>query len=277
MSTHAINVTVNLNALRGELQRSLQKTIYLVAAGLQTKEHISANQLQLPTASISIEFNSGLNWDHDKAQEEYSKWVLSNGFRDAIENVSAFLESAHRVLSFWELAGKQKDGTDITGADWNDVIVNAGRKFHVLGLPHKLEHIKKQHAILFDETLGSHVLSINQARNCLVHRVGIVSDRDLTTDNALEVQWRRMVFVVQNKDGEKELVMGEVVEKGSGLAMRHEDKTKSFALGSRIEFTVQEFSDISWCLFLFANELVLKVSDYGVKKGFVTEEPNHSA
>jgi hypothetical protein len=277
MAEQSINVTVkiNLDGLRGELQRSLQKVIYLVSAGLQTKDQITPEILQLPTNTIKMVFDSGLNWSSEKAQEQYSEWVLSNGFRDTIENLGTFLESAHRVLSCWELVGKQRDGIDITVADWNEVKV--GRGFNRLGLPKRLKHIKEQHAILFDETLRSHVLSINKARNCLFHRDGIVSDKDITTDNALEVQWRRMVILVQNEDGEKELVRGEVIEGGSQIAIRNEDKTKSFVLGSKMEFTVQEFSDICWCLFLFGEELVRKISDYGVNKGFITEEPTHSA
>jgi hypothetical protein len=274
MAEQSITFNINLDALRGELQRSLQEVIYLVSAGLQTKDQITPEILQLPTNSIKMKFDSGLNWSSEKAQEQYSEWVLSNGFRDTIENLGAFLESAHGVLSFWELVGRQEDGTDITGADWNEVIVDGKRRFNRLGLPDKLEHIKNQHAILFDETLGSHVLSINMARNCLVHRDGIVSDRDITTDNALEVQWRRMVFLVKNEDGEKELFMGEVIEAGSEIGFRQEDKTKSFVLGSKIEFTVQEFSDICWCLFLFGDELVHKISDYGVEKEFITERTN---
>lgn len=55
----AINININLNALRGELQRSLQRTIYLVSAGLQSKEKIDIDHLQLPTNSITMIFDGG--------------------------------------------------------------------------------------------------------------------------------------------------------------------------------------------------------------------------
>jgi len=277
VTTHSINITINLNALRGELQRALQRIIYLVAAGLQTKQYINGKQLELPTNSINMIFDSSLLWDDQKAQNEYMQWVLSNGFRDAIESLNSFLESTHRVLSFWKLAGIQKDGAEITGAHWNDIVVGGAQKFHSLGFPDKLEHIRNKHSIPYDESLSSHVLSINKARNCFVHRCGIVSGKDLNNGNSLQIKYRRMVFLVRNVDGEKELVIGEVVQKDSVIAVRNQDETKSFALGSKIELTVKEFTDITWCLFLFGDNLVQKVSAYGLQHGFVAESKSDKA
>ncbi len=277
MTTHSINITVNLNALRGELQRALQRIIYLVAAGLQTRQYINAKQLELPTNSFKVIFDSSLLWDDQKAQNEYLQWVLSNGFRDAIESLNSFLESTHRVLSFWELAGIQRDGVEITGALWNDIVIGSTQKFHNLGFPNKLEHIKNNHSIPYNEILSSHALSINKARNCFVHRSGIVSGKDLNDGNSLQIKYRRMVLLVRNVDGEKELVIGEVVEKESVIAVHNQDETKSFALGSKIELTAKEFTDITWCLFLFGDDLVQKVSTYGLEHGFVAEGKSDKA
>ncbi len=60
-----------------------------------------------------------------------------------------------------------------------------------------------------------------------------------------------MVMLLQNEDGTKELVVGQVVEKESVLAIKHQDESLSFDLGRKIELNPKEFSDIIWCLFLF--------------------------
>ncbi len=99
MTNRAINVSISLNGLRGELQRSLQKATYLVAAGLQTTDHVTSDLLRMPVSTISMTFDPGLKWSTKQAQEQYSEWILSNGFRDIIESVSTFLESAHTVAS----------------------------------------------------------------------------------------------------------------------------------------------------------------------------------
>jgi hypothetical protein len=262
--------------LRGELQRSLQKAIYLVAAGLQTTDQVTSDLLRMPVSTISMTFDPGLKWSTEQAREQYSEWILSNGFRDIIESVSAFLESAHTVVSLWAISEQSEEGAKITGEDWNRAIVTGGQRFHRLGFPDKLAHLANEHQIPCDETLGSHVLSINAARNCLVHRSGIVTERDRSSEGGLLVQWRRMVFLVKNEDGEKELVLGEVVEKDSVIAMRPQDSSKMFPLGSRVQFSAQEFCDISWCLFLFGNSLVQKINDYGLKNGFVKAEATNT-
>jgi len=169
-----INISINLDALRGELQQSLQRAIYLVGAGLQTKDNIKSDQLYIPNDGMQMIYADSLVWDDNAAINRYEQWILSNGFRDAIESLSMFLESAHRVMSFWEFSEKQKNGVQLTGADLNEVMTTIPQKFHRLVFPDKLSHIQKKHSIIFDEGLGSHVISINKARNCFVHRGGIV-------------------------------------------------------------------------------------------------------
>ncbi len=100
MATQSITVNVNLNGLRGELQRSLQRIICLVATGLEAKSDVYPNEITLPT-NIKSSFG-GLYLKKENFHGQYTEWVLSNGFRDAIESVVGFLESANRVLSIWE-------------------------------------------------------------------------------------------------------------------------------------------------------------------------------
>jgi len=117
-----INININLDALRGELQRSLQRVIYLVGAGLQTKDNIRSDQLYIPNDGMQMVYANSLVWDDNAAKNEYVQWTLSNVFRDAIESLSMFIESAHKVMSFWEFYEKQKDGIQLTEEDWDEVM-----------------------------------------------------------------------------------------------------------------------------------------------------------
>ena len=267
MATQSINVNVNLNGLRGGLQRSLQRIICLVATGLEAKSDVGPNEIYLPTNIKSSFSNLGLN--KETFHEQYTKWVLSNGFRDAIESVGVFLESAHKVLSVWELIEKQNSGATITGDEWNQIFQDVGNKFHRLGLPDKLEHISEAHDIEIKESFKAQILSINKARNCFVHRNGIVSDRDLNIDKALKVKWSRLHTFIQNEDGEQDLIPGMLVEKESTVCVRFDENEKDFSLNDQLSLTVEEMSEILWCLFLFGNDLVMNISKLGEKKGFI--------
>jgi hypothetical protein len=268
MSEH-ISVNINLNALRGELQRSLQRAIYLVSAGLQAKDKVDMDRLQLPTNSVTMIFDGGLNWDLHTVTEQYESWILSNGFRDIIEHFSSFFESAHKVLSFWELDGRQKEGVKITSSLWNQVIVSGGKSFHRLGLPDKFAHVQDKHNIQIDTKLREQILSSNAARNCLVHRKGVVTEQDIGASTGLEVRWTNLDLILQNEDGEKDLVLGPIVEKDSVIAIRSREALRTFAIGEHVTFSAPEFANISWTLFLFANDLVQRMSQFGIEHGLV--------
>lgn len=210
-----------------------------------------------------------LKYTSDEIKQQYRAWIVVNGFRDSIENVSAFLESAHQVLSLWKLRGDHNERFEIKASYWDEVVVNGVKQFHRLGFPDKLEHIRQEHDIALNDKFISQLISINVARNCLVHRHGIVSARDTTANNKLEVNWTKLQLVLKNEDGEKEYVLGEVAEKDSWIGIRSMNETKSFELGTSIEFSAKEFSDITWTSFLFGEDLVSKLNAYGLQRGFV--------
>ena len=83
-----------------------------------------------------------------------------------------------------------------------------------------------------------------------------------------------MYFFLQDADGEKALEIGRRVEKESIVGMRFEDTSKSFPLGHPIRFSAQEFSDVCWSLFLFGDDLVQKISDLGLQRGFLSAKDN---
>lgn len=269
MTNHAISININLDGLRGELQRSLQRTIYLVSAGLQTKDRLDIDCLQLPNNSVTMIFDGGLKWDAQKTAEQYENWTLSNGFRDIIEHFNNCFESAHKVLAFGELAAKQNEGVKITGLHWNQIIISGAKSFHRLGLPDKFTHVQDKHNIQIDPKLREQILSANAARNCLVHRNGVVTEQDIGAATKLEVRWTNLDLIVQNEDGEKDLVLGQTVEKDSVIAIRSREALKAFSIGEQVTFSAQEFANIAWTLFVFVNDLVQKMSDLGLKNGLI--------
>lgn len=149
INKQTITVNINLDGLRGELRRSLQRIIYLVAAGLQITDKIADENLQLPINSLKMTYDPNLKYTSDEIKQQYHAWIVTNGFRDSIESVSTFLESAHQVLSFWKLGGTQnQERKEVRQAEWNDIVVKGAKTFHRLGFPDKLEHKKKIMALI---------------------------------------------------------------------------------------------------------------------------------
>jgi hypothetical protein len=261
-----LQITVNLDALLGELQFSLQTTINLLAISLRATPPKSMDDLRLPQEVFGTMFAQSARWSHAEALEKHQTWAIANGLRDAVEGVSSFIESAHKVLSIWELAST--NGGHVTYGEYQAAM--EGSAFHRLGLPDKLTHLKSEHGIAIDATLERQVLSVNNARNCLVHRQGVVSLRDLNAPDAMVVEWRKLHIFLQDEDGEHELVLGKVIEKASTVCILVRDEQKAFALGERVSFAIQEFADTTWGLHAFGTEIVRLVGEADPNKNAST-------
>ena len=268
MTGQTIQVNVNLDGLRGELQRALQKVMYLVATGMQSPMDIAPEKLQVPSSGVHIVFDGTLPWTGDEAKAEYVEWVLANGFRDALEAVNAFLESAHTVLCTFALMDRQRAGERTTVGHWEELVANPGRKFHRFGLPDKLDALVTSLGLSLDGSLLAHLRSANDARNCLVHRSGVITSRDVNDQDALKVSWRRFHTYLEDEDGERELVFGQLIEKASKVIIKVVDEAKRFPLNTSIKFTSQEFCDLCWSLFLTGGNVVDQINSLRLLRGY---------
>jgi hypothetical protein len=272
VTAHQFHVNVNLGALLGQLQAAIQRTIHLTALGLNAVSRLSQEDLQLPGTSIQLSLAGPSPWPIEEAQEAFSHWTLVNGFRDASEAVSGFLESTRTVLAVWQL-GIRQQSTPLTIGDWQETVQSEGHRFHRSGLPDKIEHLQQTYGLSLDPDLIMHIRSINAARNCLVHRGGVVQERDTNEAGALRVSWRRLTLLVSGENGEREIFPSGLIEAGESLGVAYRDASKIFSVGTAISFSVQEFADLCWSLFLFGVSTTKLVETWGVEHGFNLQMP----
>jgi hypothetical protein len=150
--------------------------------------------------------------------------------------------------------GKFTLSARLTGEDWNKEIVAEAPKYDHLRLPDKLSYLERRYGFVRPE-LTAHILSLNAARNCLTHRAGVVGTKDVKdpTENGLTVRWRRLRGeIVEPSGARKPVTLGAFVEAGSQIEVGFEEVSKSFLLGSRVEFTSTEFADICLTFSIFA-------------------------
>jgi hypothetical protein len=106
-----------------------------------------------------------------------------------------------------------------------------------------------------------------------VHRQGIVQERDVNEDGALRVSWRRLALVIQGPDGERDGCIGALVDVGESLCVSNRDESKCFPLGTAISFSVQEFADVCWSLFLLGLSTTKLIEDWARERGIVLQMP----
>ena len=142
------------------------------------------------------------------------------------------------------------------------------KKFHRLGFPDKLNHLRDLHGITVESQMMRHILSANTARNCLVHRNGLVTEKD-SENGRLLVSWRKLKFVLVDEDGERDLLIGVVNEKEAKIVLKIIDEEKIFNIGDSISFSPQEFQYIAWSMFVFSNGIMESLIKWEQTNGFI--------
>ena len=208
----------------------------------------------LPTDGLPFYFKANnRNYLESLNKEMTIEWVIKNVFQDYIIAINNSLIESHRFLNFKAINGK------IVGdeLELEKVFKEINTKPHRLGIPQLINDIVglTGKEIQFKEE----VLTINKARNCLVHRDGIISNQDINdkTASALRVNWYEMKTIIRKEDGEavltKELKKENFKLKGINFAeIRHE---KLFKIKESVLFDINEVEWIGFTCSAFLNSL----------------------
>jgi hypothetical protein len=202
---------------------------------------------------------------------EAQRWYLCTAFRDAIELLNVFLDQGRLLCALFPSAAQGKIQSD----DYNRIFGTEIRQFHRLGLPDKLKKLQRHFGVASE--LEAHVLSINTVRNCLVHRLGIVTDRDVDANGELVLLWRTSDLVAQNPDGTQELSILDNPEiqivPGWTVIYRVIDKKKVFRKAERIDLSYREITDTFLSLMNFTTTLAVSIEGYGKQVGVRMPNP----
>jgi hypothetical protein len=117
---------------------------------------------------------------------------------------------------------------------------------------------------------NSHVLSLNRARTCVVHRLATVSPLDIDDSGALKIEFQRVQFVARGQDSGTRVVLdrpGLVIPEQSMLELHFVDVALVFALGERVDLQAQGLYDIIITLWRFGVAAVQAVEGYGRSLG----------
>jgi hypothetical protein len=194
----------------------------------------------------------------------FMAWILQSGFRDLTETMMIFLEEVRHVAVIYKFFPTRS--TTVTGAEWNALIEDRSEQrsasFNRLTLPDKLDRLRNEYFVELESDLERMFCGLNACRNCLVHRAGVVGDKDLDSAGSLTLTWRHLVVEIVGVDGSvRELKLGDIAEGGEQVRLRQVDSTKKFNKGDRLAFTAQEFADFCWTMDLVAQAFVKNLEE----------------
>jgi hypothetical protein len=196
----------------------------------------------------------------EEIKVEFGRWVLANAFREAVESFALALDRSYEVLLLCEWTTTRKRPT-----------IGRFRKFHHAGVEGKLEILHTEFQI---ETVAAlYFRSLNKARNCLTHRMGVVGLADCTEERALVVRYRRMEFVAIEENGSEQILpfdSGGTFQTGSAfrVALRYKEEECRFALGARLLLEPSDVKHIFWtlnqCGLELKSSIIAKLQQMGV-------------
>ncbi len=212
---------------------------------------------QLPTRPI------------DEVRPETSVWLVGCALRDCLEEVGGFLEETRRLCAALEVVrGRDR----IVVSDLAQAVEADRLRFDRRGFPDKVDYLRQTYGDVLDDRVA-YILTLNAARNCLVHRLGLVGDRDRNEGDHLVLRWQSPEVHVKPKDGEQRAVqIPEVVPGGSQLLVQFQLIERRYAVGDQVRFNTTDLAGIWLTLHLFAVGTARKVLEMAKARGVGTTE-----
>lgn len=260
MTDCTLDIQVSLAALQAVPLRKLQRLVDMVqfsraGAVLVTDDHYP----KLDFVAISPSTNTRLTLPD--ARDATLAWLVRHGLRDGIEAVSLSLEDSRRVAALYILAAKGQ----IKVAEF-DAVFAKNKWFHRLGLPHKMNFLKNTYHLSSD--FDTHLLSLNLARNCIVHRDGIVTELDLNDGDMLTLTFLKIGLAAVAPNGEsRPITEPQVLEGGSTVQVSIGPTKRTFAVGERMLLTYDELIGAFLSLQQYINTIASSLQTFGESLG----------
>ncbi|MGB8707303.1 MAG: hypothetical protein WCD72_05055 [Dehalococcoidia bacterium] len=178
----------------------------------------------------------------------FSRWIVGCGFRGLIELFSVLVDEIYRVCL---IVSSSNMGVIVRPIDEKDFKKKEKNFSYNFGLEKKLTHLKNE----FDVGIPNpeYFTTINHARNCLTHRLGIVGTEDCGNDDKLVVKWRGFDIYAESSDGtitplQPMPANGVFLEGGGKIKMNWIERIRKFPQGSLVLFSPAELAEI--CLYV---------------------------
>lgn len=257
-----IRVTVNLDAFVFEFSREIQEMldgVYVFMAGADLVTDDVLAQSTILRANLISENSATL----EQVKQHGRNWLVKSLLTDCVDTGGRLLDKGRQLCALYRLSEKElikaEEFDAIKGSQWKD--------FHKKEFPRKFSTLENDFGLQF--ALKEHFLSINKARNCIVHRGGRVTQLDINDNNQLTIKWRAIKIVhKESEQGQEKVINSRTqVNKGELLSIKIEDTQRSFGYDSKIELSDTDLSDIASTMFFFARDFANQIEEYGKKLG----------
>jgi hypothetical protein len=167
----AITVTLNTAGVLAPVQHAVRQTVDLVTFCLNAIEQADLSDWpQTDLMRFNLQFRDELSAEERKTA--YVHWLLSKGFQDLARGIRQALEEAYVYNGMVARAGGLRTRAEVEAAGQGLREAAGPMQFRRL-----LDEVSK--ALTSPLHYRRELLSLQNVRNCLEHRVGIVQELDV--------------------------------------------------------------------------------------------------
>ena len=182
-------------------------------------------------------------------KQKYKAWLIKKGFEDLVKGLEYTLREAYLYVSVFSKSAGLK-----TGQEFNEYFSKIRKKSLSMNIPNMMDEIESY--LEKPWSYKKQILSINKARNCLVHRGGLVMEKDINDEigRCLKLEWVKLKLFYEKEGEEIEIVGKTVVD--AAIKLKREDNAISFVQGERIILDYKKFNEFVVTCFHFGLDLV---------------------
>jgi|SRR5712664_2345069 len=251
---------VNLVQIREDYLRGIQRlkdALYACYAGLNG---LTPEEYESHHHFVEIDPLTPAKLTHGSVVPVAKAWLTNKFVLELIDGTNSFLERCYTACLLIGYHGRHFDKAEA------QVVDGLTQKFHRDGLPRKLAILNDKFSV--SSSWNGHIISLNDARACLVHRLGRVSEADTNGKGALVVRLWTSRIVAVHPDGREEIISGprRVVAEWK-TQLRSETIEKAFPLGGTIEFDLDDIFGCVLTWFVWSDSLVQSIGEHAKSKG----------
>lgn len=255
--------TVKIDFQIGEISNHLLRHLRVTNEAITHIYHalINFNDARFPplqTDSLPIIINDPLTeFKPELTKDRTLIWLFKKAFEEFIIGLSESLIVAHKFSKLYCLSNLTSIKSLKNKEEFDAQYLKINRRPLKLPFPKLISEIEVDLNISIP--LKSEILSINQVRNCLVHRNGLVTDEDINNieHDCLELSYNEFAFLSEI-DGNMTEVKWEhkkenLITNKIGFEIRQ--KTIRFQKGDKVILDQNIFNGVSYNCIAFTDEL----------------------
>ncbi|MBL8659086.1 MAG: hypothetical protein JNM75_04940 [Rhodospirillales bacterium] len=251
-----LSITLDRNGVAAPAQRVVTIASEVVGTCLQALANEDLSPPELQGGFVHYRF-SGLEMSAEERRETYQNWILSKGFQDLARGVRETLEEALFYIAIHNLKQKRTTFGQFE-ADMASIRANVAN----LSFPKLLDDVNM--GLSEPMAFEAEFLSLQRVRNCLEHRGGRVSNRDVDSGTGimtLSFPRLRLFF----RRGEEEVEVTKNSDKFCGesegitVFLNRVTRSREYALDEPVVISADDFAEIAMACFMFASDIASKL------------------